>query len=105
MKKALLLLVLPLITACGISGQRVGTVALVSEIKQTPAQVQFTNLDMKGTKEGRACGKNILGIYAGGDITVDAAKRNGGISTITSVSEEVKNLIVMSEVCTVVKGY
>lgn len=105
MKKTLLLLLLPLVTACGVSVQRVGNIALISEVKETPANVKFSNLEMKGTKEGRACAKNILGIYAGGDITVDAAKRNGGISTITSVSEEVKNMVIMSEVCTIVKGY
>lgn len=105
MKKILLSLVLvSFLSACGLVSHQIG-ISLVSTVQETPANVEFTNLEMKGTKTGKACGKNILGIIAEGDITVDAAKKNGGISTITSVSKEVKNMFIFSEVCTVVKGF
>ena len=58
-----------------------------------------------GTKTGKACAKNILGIFATGDMSIEAAKKAGNITTITSVTKEISNMIIMSDVCTVVKGY
>ena len=105
MKKLLSLSAIILLSACALTSIKTGQVALVTkDYKENPKEVQYTNLPANGTKTGRACAMNILGVFATGDMTVEAAKRNGGISHITSVTQEVNNLIVMSEVCTVVKG-
>lgn len=58
-----------------------------------------------GTKVGKACGKNILGLLIQGDMSVDAAKKNGGITKVASVDKEIKSYAVYAEVCTVVKGF
>jgi hypothetical protein len=39
-----------------------------------------------GSKTGEACAKSILGIVAFGDGSIEAAKKQGGIHEITSVS-------------------
>lgn len=106
MKKLLiLLLALPLLCSC-LSKTKVGRTALSSDVIYTDEVVQIDNLSFgMGVKEGRACGKNILGIVATGDMSVETAKREGNITNITAVSTNVKNMIIMSEVCTVVRGY
>lgn len=104
MKKSFIILAF-ILSSCGLTNTKIGNMALISNVKHTDDVVQITNTNFAlGTKEGRACGKNILGIFAEGDISVEAAKQNGHISTITSVSREVKNTIFVSEVCTIVKG-
>lgn len=57
-----------------------------------------------GTRVGRACAKNILGIYLSGDMSVAAAKKNGRITKVSSVDKEIKSYAVYAEVCTVVRG-
>ena len=39
-------------------------------------------------KKGEACAMSILGIIATGDASIDAARRNGGIRSISAVDEE-----------------
>ena len=58
-----------------------------------------------GTKEGRACATSILGWVATGDASIKTAAANGGISKVTSVERESKNIIgVHATYCTVVRG-
>jgi hypothetical protein len=56
-------------------------------------------------KTGEACATNILGIMATGDASIDAAKKAGGISTVSSVDHtSTMVLMVYGKYCTVVKG-
>ncbi|MBI2712470.1 MAG: hypothetical protein HYX41_06405 [Bdellovibrio sp.] len=58
-----------------------------------------------GNKTGRACSKNILGFIALGDASVDAAKREGNITSVSSVDMEYTNIIgVYGSACAVVRG-
>lgn len=57
-----------------------------------------------GKKVGRACGKNILGLLISGDMSVEAAKKNGRITKVASIDKEIKGYAVYAEVCTVVTG-
>lgn len=57
-----------------------------------------------GKKVGRACGTNILGLLISGDMSIEAAKRNGKITKVASVNKEIKGYAVYAEVCTVVTG-
>lgn len=95
------------IAGCALSSHQVGHFSLVSQgLVETSGNVLITNPKLDGgTKVGRACAKNILGIFATGDMSIEAAKKAGNITTITSVTKEISNMIVMSDVCTVVKGY
>ena len=106
MKKLFAVSLLALVLcSCGLTSTKVGVIALVSDVKQTDEVVQISNVNFSnGTKEGKACGKNILAIVATGDLSVETAKKNGKISNITAVTTEVKNMVIMSDVCTIVRG-
>ena len=56
------------------------------------------------TKHGRACAKNILGIVGSGDSSIEAAKKNGGITKVLSVDYEIETYLLFGTVCTVVAG-
>jgi len=57
-----------------------------------------------GTREGRACARSILGVYADGDASIKAAAANGGVTKIASIDHESTWFLVMGEYCTVVRG-
>lgn len=59
----------------------------------------------KSDKMGQACAHNYLGLVSTGDASVDAAKKAGGISHVSSVdSNSTTVLLVYGEYCTVVRG-
>jgi hypothetical protein len=87
------------LSSCAIAPSQLGR-SLISETKE-PILVTSSK---KGTKEGRACGKNILGFYSHGDMSIEKARENGGITKITSVDKTVKNAVFISDVCTIVRG-
>lgn len=56
-------------------------------------------------KEGRAECESILGLIATGDCSIEAAKRNGGITQVQYVDRKVKNILgVYATYTTIVKG-
>jgi hypothetical protein len=58
-----------------------------------------------GNRVGKACATSYLGAFASGDATIETARRNGGITLITSVDEESSSILgVYAEYCTVVRG-
>ena len=58
-----------------------------------------------GKKVGRACATNMLGLFVQGDMSVEAAKKNGNITKVASVDKEIKGYAIYSEVCTIVTGF
>jgi hypothetical protein len=103
MKKLLFCLLL-ITNSCALVSTRSGF-ALVSEIKEPEPTVEFSSNYGKYSRRGESCARNILGIYAFGDLTIEAAKKNGNITKITSISQTKNNMVFASKVCTVVKGY
>ena len=58
-----------------------------------------------GNRVGKACANSYLGIIATGDASIETARRNGGITMITSIDEESSSTLgVYAEYCTVVRG-
>ena len=58
-----------------------------------------------GNRVGEACSSSILGIVATGDSTIEAARRNGGITQITSVDDSATSYVgVYAKYCTIVRG-
>ena len=57
-----------------------------------------------GTKEGKACAKSYLALFATGDASIKAAAAEGGITNITSVDHESSWLLIFGEYCTIVRG-
>ncbi|MGB2578645.1 hypothetical protein AAIR98_000564 [Elusimicrobium simillimum] len=99
MKKVLALAaVVVMLAACTSPASYLGG-ALISETVE-PTMVTGNT----GTKTGKACGKNYLSIFASGDMSIEAAKKAGNIRTVTSVDREVKNFILVADVCTIVTG-
>jgi hypothetical protein len=58
-----------------------------------------------GTKEGRACARTYLGVYATGDASIQTAAKNGNIKNVTTIDHHAKNLAgVIGDYCTIVRG-
>ena len=58
-----------------------------------------------GNKTGRVCASSILGIIATGDASIDAAKKAGGITSVTSVDFESTSILgLYATFCTIVHG-
>ena len=57
-----------------------------------------------GKKEGRACAKSYLALFATGDASIKAAAENGGITNVMSVDHESKWIILIGKYCTIVRG-
>ena len=56
---------------------------------------------------GQACSSSILGLYAAGDSSMAAARRNGSITRVVTVEEQFKHVLLgaYAQYCTVVGGY
>lgn len=85
-------------TSCAIVPSNHGF-ALLGDTKE-----EFLATDEEGTRVGKACGKNYLGLVAVGDTSVELAKKNGGITSVATVDREIKRYIIISEYCTIVTG-
>lgn len=88
-----------ILAACATPSTEVGT-ALFAFTKQP-----MNATEASGAKTGRACATNILGLYISGDMSVEAAKKDGKITKVSSIDKDVKSYAVYSEVCTIVTGY
>lgn len=63
------------------------------------------NNSVESRKEGKACSVNVLYLYAGGDSSIEAAKRSGDITKVAFVDTSYFNLAYFFQIgCTVVKG-
>ena len=87
------------LSSCAIAPTQLG-MSLISETKEP---VLVTS-NQQGKKEGKACGKNILGFYSHGDMSIEKARKDGGINKITSIDKTVRNAVFISDVCTIVRG-
>ncbi len=57
------------------------------------------------TKMGKACANSILGLVATGDASIEAAKRAGNITAVSSVDfESTDVLFLYARFCTIVRG-
>lgn len=65
--------------------------------------VATTNVN--ASKEGKACAYTVMGLIAGGDASVNAAKIAGGITEVASVDHSSWNLLgITADWCTIVRG-
>ncbi|MEI7851396.1 MAG: TRL-like family protein [Kiritimatiellales bacterium] len=58
-----------------------------------PLDVDFENTDMSGVKKGTADTISILGLFAFGDASSQAAAQNGGITKIVHADYEYLNIL------------
>lgn len=58
-----------------------------------------------GNRVGEACATSILGVVATGDASIEAARRNGGITMISGVDDHATSILgVYAKYCTIVRG-
>jgi hypothetical protein len=58
-----------------------------------------------GAKTGTACAKSVLAIASWGDASLEKAKQEGGITTITDVDHTIFNVLgIYGKTCTIVRG-
>lgn len=58
-----------------------------------------------GNRVGESCATSILGLIATGDASIEAARRNGGITLISAVDETSNSILgVYAKYCTIVRG-
>jgi hypothetical protein len=58
-----------------------------------------------GNRVGEACATSILGLIATGDSSIEAARRAGGITMISSVDETANSILgIYAKACTIVRG-
>jgi hypothetical protein len=67
-----------------------------------PLDVDFQNTDMSGVKKGTADTINILGLFAFGDASSQAAAQEGGIAKIVHADYEYLNVLGIYQKTTVV---
>lgn len=66
---------------------------------------QGATANSAGNRVGEACAQSYLGLVATGDASIEAARRAGGITMITSVDEYASNIFVFyAKYCTIVRG-
>lgn len=57
-----------------------------------------------GNRVGEACAQSYFGLIATGDASIETARRNGGITQISSVDGKTEGLLVYSKYCVIVRG-
>jgi hypothetical protein len=57
-----------------------------------------------GNRVGEACAQSYFGLVATGDASVETARRNGGITQISSVDGKTESYIVYAKYCVIVRG-
>ena len=96
------LALLALTTGCATTGlnSQIGN-ALIGDYTESQAVTSNSG----ASKKGEACATNILGVYASGDASIAAAKRNGNITKVASVDTSTFTVATFyGKVCTIVRG-
>ena len=55
-------------------------------------------------KTGESCARVFLALFAWGDASIETAKRNGGISEVTTIDHKSFNFIGFGSFCTIITG-
>lgn len=65
----------------------------------------YVDNNVSAARTGKACSTKILSLFVTGDASVEAAKRNGRISSVATMDAEYSNILgVYGKACTVVRG-
>lgn len=78
---------------------------IYGEVKVPAVDLEVSSESTASTRVGTAMCTSVLGLIATGDCSVDTARKNGGISRISSVQFDVKNILgIYAEYTTKVIG-
>lgn len=97
-----LILGLALVSGCATTGMSSRTGYAVVNLQKEAGTATGKAL---GSKEGKACAQNYLGLFATGDATLVAAMEDGEIRTVSTVDYSFTQFLMLyGEVCTLVTG-
>lgn len=97
--------VLFILSAVFFSGCVVGRGPVHGMLYQESSYGMGATSNQAGNRVGEACASQILGLVATGDASIEAARRNGGITMISSVDESTNNYLgIYGKSCTIVRG-
>jgi hypothetical protein len=101
LKKRLSFLVLvAVLTGCSSLRQPV-----IGGIYSDVTASEAVSSNQAGNRVGQACAQSYLNLVATGDASIEAARRAGGITLITSVDGQSSNILFFySKYCTIVRG-
>lgn len=89
-----------LASGCASTGSRVAGF-WYTDVKQG----ELATSDASNSRTGQACANSILGMIAMGDMSVEGAKRAGGITRVSSVDSHHSNILgIYATGCTIVRG-
>ena len=81
---------------------------------QSPTGPALIYMDVKGplgpaggtstAKRGEACAWVFLALFAGGDASIEMAKRSSGITEVTTVDHHSTNVLGFGKFCTLIYG-
>ncbi len=102
MKKALVLFVMAIgLVGCAQAPSGMGHAIFYQDTIAPVAVTQETIVN----KVGRACATNTLGFVAKGDMSIEAAKKAGGITKVVSIDQSYNSVLgFFVEKCTIVRG-
>lgn len=108
MKKILLLIALSIVAfSCSQTSNGVSSGLIYTSWKDRDPVTRIDN-NVQANKSGKACVKLLAGLISTGDSSIEAAKKNGGITKVSYVdrSLEAFNLYIpiFQEGCTIVHG-
>ena len=99
MKYLLLLVAVMMLGGC--SGARSAIVGGIYTSAKSPVAATSNK---SASKKGTACATSIIG-FATGDASLEAAKADGGITSVSSVDSEATSVLgLYAKFCTVVRG-
>lgn len=88
------------LSGCAVTSSPVGN-AIFTDVSGPVA----VSTAQEASKFGKSCAHNVLGMVATGDASIEAAKKAGNISTVSSVDGHGTSVLFLySRYCTVVKG-
>ncbi len=94
------LLILPLVAATGALSSCVAPVGLVYSDINLPSGISSA----PGKKVGKSQSRSYFALVATGDSSVEAAKNNGGITSVSSVDTKIENILGVAKYTTTVTG-
>lgn len=85
----------------GCATSRLGVGGILYAETLTPLDA---TTNQPGNRVGEACATSIFGLIAKGDASIETARRNGGITLISTVDEKYDNVLGISRYCAIVRG-
>jgi len=100
-------LIFGVVAMCSIAGCiNVRTPAVGLLYTDTRGPITATSAKTPPTKVGTGCDTSILGLFANGDASIDAAKNSAGITEVASVDDASYSLLggIYGTYCVTVRG-